>query len=294
MDAMRLILRTLILPSPILPSMIILLASSASALAAGARARDENHVAVTLVSEQGALIPGMTAWLGIRLNHQPQWHTYWVNPGDSGLPTKLHWDLPQGFKAGEIAWPAPQRFTSAQVYNFGYADQVLLPVPIEVPASAKPGAKARLAVEIKWLVCHEECVPGKATLSLSLPIAAQAAPDRRWSKPFADARATQPQPAAWSAEAKLGGERIDVVLRGAGLPTADMLDAFTSQMRVLAYAPPQVSQDGDALRLSFAKSEYFAAPPATLDLVLTSSAPPARVWSITAPLATAPEPSTQP
>jgi DsbC/DsbD-like thiol-disulfide interchange protein len=283
MDAMRMILSTL----------IVLLATSASAHAASARARDESHVAVTLVSEQTALVPGKTAWLGILLKHQPHWHTYWINPGDSGLPTKLRWQLPSGFKAGDIAWPAPQRFSAGEIYNFGYAGQVLLPVPVEVPAGAKPGTQARLAIEAKWLVCREECVPGKATLKLSLPIAVQASSDRRWSKLFTGARAKQPQPAAWSVDARLNGDRIDVVLHGTDLPPAAALDAFTPQMRVLASAPPQVSQDGDALHLSFAKSEYFSAPPAALELVLVTGTPP-QARSITAPFASAPATSSKP
>jgi DsbC/DsbD-like thiol-disulfide interchange protein len=281
MDAMRLIL----------PTMIVLLAASAPAVSA--KPRDENHVAVTLVSEQSALVPGKTAWLGVVLKHQPHWHTYWVNPGDSGLPTKLRWQLPPGFKAGDVAWPAPQRFSAGEVYNFGYAGQVLLPVPIEVPADAKPGSNAHLAVEVKWLVCREECIPGKATLKMTLPVAAQAVPDRRWTKLFAGARAKQPQPAAWTADAQLRGDRIDVVLRGADLPPAMALDAFTPQMRVLACAPPQISQDGDALHLSFAKNEYSAALPAALELILVGGTPP-QTRSITASFAATPATAPKP
>jgi DsbC/DsbD-like thiol-disulfide interchange protein len=270
--------------------LIVLLTLSAPVHAARKSTKapqDESHVAISLISEQTALVPGKTAWLGVLLKHQPHWHTYWVNPGDSGLPTKLHWDLPAGFNAGDIVWPTPQRFTVGEVYNFGYGEQILLPVSIDVPAAAKHGMQARLAVDAKWLVCREECVPGKATLKLNLPIAAQAAPDKRWSKIFADARSMQPQPATWSADARLNGDRIDVVLNGADLPPAAGLDAFTPQMRVLACAPPQTSQDGDALHLSFAKNEYFAALPAALELVVTSGTPP-RAWSITAPFAAAP------
>ena len=275
------------------PVTIVLLMLSASAPAASAAVEDESHVVVTLISEQSALIPGKTAWLGIVLKHQPHWHTYWVNPGDSGLPTKLHWQLPPGFKAGDIAWPAPQRFTAGEVYNFGYAGQVLLPVPIQIPAEAKPGTTAHLAVEAKWLVCREECIPGKATLNMSLPITVAASADRRWSKIFAGARAKLPQPAAWSADAHLNGDRIEVVLRGTDLPPAAALDAFTPQMRVLACTAPQVSQDGNALHLSFAKNEYFDAPPATLELVIVSGTPP-QARSITAPFAATPAISSKP
>jgi thiol:disulfide interchange protein DsbD len=273
--------------------MLILLAPLATAATAS---RDEgHHVAVTLVSEQSALVPGQTTWLGIRLQHQPQWHTYWVNPGDSGLPTQLHWTLPPGFKAGEIAWPAPHRFTASNVYNFGYGGDVLLPVQVDVPADAKLGTKAHLVAAAKWLACREQCVPGKATLTLNLAVAAHAAADSRWSKAFAGARAMRPQQAAWQADAHLAGAQVDVVLHGLDLPPADGLDAFSPQMRVLGYAPPQVAQDGDALKLTFAKSEYFAAPPATLDLVVTSGdTSQVHAWSVSLPFAAAPDTASKP
>ncbi len=261
-----------------------------TALAATAEAAsvDESHVAVSLVSEQSALVPGTTAWLGVRLVHEAQWHTYWVNPGDSGLPTKLAWSVPYGYRPGEIAWPAPTRFDVGGLSNFGYTGEVLLPVSIGVSSDALAGTRAHLAVAAKWLVCHEECVPGKATLTLDLPVAASAKPDPRWSKAFASARAAQPLPAAWTGEARLVDDRIEVLVRGAGLPPATGLDAFAPQMRVLANAPPQVAMAGDALKLTFAKSEYFAAAPATLDLILASAAPPRHTWSITLPLSAVP------
>lgn len=280
--------------STIMTSMLAGLAALAAATTEQAVAADENYVAVTLISEQTGLVPGKTAWLGIRLQHAPQWHTYWVNPGDSGLPTKLSWSVPYGFIPGQIEWPAPQRFDVGGLFNFGYAGDVLLPVPIGVSVDAQPGKKAHIAVTATWLVCHEECVPGKATLTLDLPVAASAAPEPRWVKAFADARAAQPQPAAWSGEARLVGDSIEVLLRGAGLPSAAKLDAFTPQMRVLANAPPQPVTAGDALKLTFAKNEYFAAPPATLDLILTSTLPPAHAWCVALPFATAPDTSAKP
>src|SRR5215472_7674854 len=95
-------------------------------------AADDDHVSASLVSEQSALVPGTTAWLGILLRHAPHWHTYWINPGDSGLPTQVMWRLPQDFHAGDVVWPAPQRIKVADLYNFGYEGDTLLPVPIQV------------------------------------------------------------------------------------------------------------------------------------------------------------------
>ena len=73
-----------------------------------------------------------TVWVGLQLAHQPHWHTYWKNSGDSGLPTQLTWTLPVGVLAGEIAWPAPQKLKIGSLTNFGYEGTVLLAVPLTI------------------------------------------------------------------------------------------------------------------------------------------------------------------
>ncbi|HZP66740.1 MAG TPA: protein-disulfide reductase DsbD domain-containing protein [Rudaea sp.] len=226
------------------------------------------HVNVSLVAESSALVPGTAAWVGLRLRHEAHWHTYWVNPGDAGLPTKLAWQLPPGYRAGEIAWPAPKRFDVGGLYNFGYDGEVLLPVRIDVPADAKPGSRAKFAVEAKWLVCHEECVPGKTALAITLPVAAHATKNPRFASLFATSFALAPQPATWTGVATLAGDRVIVELDGAGLPATAALQVFPVQPRVVGYAPPRTEARDDALVLIFAKSDYYTSPPQTFDLVL--------------------------
>ncbi|MCD6078938.1 MAG: thiol-disulfide interchange protein DsbD-like protein, partial [Ramlibacter sp.] len=75
---------------------------------------------------------GKPLWLGLQLTHQPGWHSYWKNPGDSGLPTQLQWTLPSGMDAAEIAWPAPEKMFIGPLANYGYEGTVLLPVPVTV------------------------------------------------------------------------------------------------------------------------------------------------------------------
>ena len=105
---------------------MLIAAGSCAAFSAVAPLRAEpvpaEHVAVELIAERTALVPGGTAWLGLRLRHDPHWHTYWINPGDSGLETRLKWTLPPGFQAGAIAWPAPRRLAAGELTNFGYVD----------------------------------------------------------------------------------------------------------------------------------------------------------------------------
>ncbi|MEP6940396.1 MAG: protein-disulfide reductase DsbD domain-containing protein [Rudaea sp.] len=219
------------------------------------------------MSARTTLTAGQPAMLGLRLQHAAGWHTYWVNPGDSGLPTRVNWTLPHGFKTGEIAWPTPQRFTVDGLANFGYEGDVLLPVLLDVPADARPGSSVRVRASVKWLACHEECVPGAATLAIDLRVGSATAmsePDAA----FARARSTAPENGVWSSVARIVGDRIEVEVRGADLGDGERLDAFAEQPKLIANAPPQFSLRGGVPVLAFAKSEYFEAQPKALDLVV--------------------------
>ena len=117
--------------------------------------------------------PGKTVWLGLQLTHQPQWHTYWKNSGDSGLPTTLQWTLPAGLAAGDIAWPLPHKIAIGNLANYGYEDTVLLPVPLTLGADFKPPALASeidIRLQANWLVCRRECIPEEGSFSLKLPL----------------------------------------------------------------------------------------------------------------------------
>ena len=67
----------------------------------------QEHATAELVADRSAVQPGQSLQIGLRLQHIPLWHTYWRNPGDSGLPPMIDWRLPAGAQVGEIEWPAP-------------------------------------------------------------------------------------------------------------------------------------------------------------------------------------------
>ena len=89
-----------------LRALLLLFLAAGSAFAAPVVKTE--HVEAELIAEKAAFQAGKPATVGLRLRMEPQWHTYWKNPGDSGLPTKIEWVLPEGWKAGPIQWPYPQ------------------------------------------------------------------------------------------------------------------------------------------------------------------------------------------
>jgi thiol:disulfide interchange protein DsbD len=205
------------------------------------------HVKASLVAETDAVVPGRPLVVGIRLVMDAGWHTYWRNPGDSGLPTRARWTLPEGFAAGELQWPAPERFATGPLVSYGYSGEVMLPVEIRVPANVN-GAEARLAVRVDWLECEEACLPGRAELTLALPVraaarAAEAAPL------FARARGQIPMPATgWSIAASAEPPGLALAVRP---PEGEDLKGayfYPEAPRVLEHAPPQTLERVSARR----------------------------------------------
>jgi thiol:disulfide interchange protein/DsbC/DsbD-like thiol-disulfide interchange protein len=158
---------------------------------------------------------GKPVWLGLQLAHQPEWHTYWKNSGDSGLPTTLEWQLPAGITAGDIAWPTPKKIAIGTLANYGYEHTVLLPVPLSVA----PGFNApQLDVTLKasWLVCRKECIPQEGEFTLSLPVKGSTAASGQAFQAAFDA--TPKALSTGSSQLEVSGAALKVSL--AGLPAA--------------------------------------------------------------------------
>jgi thiol:disulfide interchange protein DsbD len=164
------------------------------------------HAQVEFLSRQLAVHPGEEALVGVHFVMEPGWHIYWVNPGDSGQPPAFKWQLPDGFTAGEIQWPRPERMQNTpQLADYGYHGDVLLAVPLRVSPSARPGT-AEIALEAKWLICREVCLPDHAQLKISLPVGPEARQNSATAPLFAanDKLLPQPWPAGWRATARSG------------------------------------------------------------------------------------------
>jgi DsbC/DsbD-like thiol-disulfide interchange protein len=166
------------------------------------------QVDVQLLAEQKAIQRGHTLWVGLQFQLPSGWHVYWQNPGDSGEPPTVKWNLPTGLHAGDPQWPAPHRLESPSLVDYGYPDGVLLLTPIRVDSTVAPANVVTLQADVRYLVCREICVPGKANVALNLP-ALSAAP--AWNTGahtlFEKTRAQwpKPAPAAWKVRAQSQG-----------------------------------------------------------------------------------------
>ncbi|MEI8365046.1 MAG: protein-disulfide reductase DsbD domain-containing protein [Parachlamydiaceae bacterium] len=147
----------------------------ASSIEQPAVMQSANHdpVTVQILSENTTVQAGYPFWIAIQLHIDKNWHAYWKNPGDAGMPPVINWDLPQGFSIGQTLWPSPKRFAVASTVGFGYEDELVLLVEI-IPPSSLNGASVNLKGDVRWVVCSDEtCLPGESTLSLALPVGSE-------------------------------------------------------------------------------------------------------------------------
>jgi DsbC/DsbD-like thiol-disulfide interchange protein len=154
-------------------ALAFLLAAGLSARAASSAA-DAPHVHVQLVVPGSALTAdpkGNDAGLYFKL--ESGWHVYWMNAGDAGEPPRIKWTLPAGITAGPLLFPAPGRIPYGPFMDFGYEDEVLFPLKLQVATTA--AGPASLHAHVSWLVCRSSCVPGRADLEVDRRINPQAA-----------------------------------------------------------------------------------------------------------------------
>ncbi|MEH6698564.1 MAG: thioredoxin family protein [Brevundimonas sp.] len=219
-----------------------------------------DRITAELVSMTASATPGSTLILAVRQDIKPDWHTYWRNPGDSGGATTLNWSLPQGWEAGDIVWPLPERQPLSGLMNYGYSDVVYLPVPIAVPADAEPGRMLDLSVTALFLVCSAEmCVPDELTLGLRLPVGAgdQTALETRHASAIQAVLQSSPRPAGLTARvARADDGRLTLAVTGDAVQGPDgpgPVYFFPFEGGIIDHAAPQTGTWGpEGLSLTLA------------------------------------------
>ncbi len=235
------------------------------------------HLEAELVPETSGVAPGGLAYVAIRQNILKGWHTYWRNPGDSGEATSAKWTLPSGWSVGDWAWPAPQRLPLGPLMNYGYTGQVLLPVSLNVPASAKPGSSVTLKADVRFLVCADICVPEEAKLKLTVPVVAGSPPtDPKWGAAIDKTIMDAPKASGLDAAVAWAGQGPNRVLKlgvtGDAVKGVDLSGAyfFPYDNKALDHAARQQIEKGPSgLTLTLKPQNAGAAEAPSLNGVLS-------------------------
>ena len=238
-----------------MPDLIRLLAALAALVMSAAASAQEFSpdgpwVHPRLAADRASVAPGETFHIALHQDIAPGWHTYWRNPGDSGLPTELDLTLPEGWSVGEMIWPAPGAYPLGPLTNYGYSNAVTLPVPVTVPADAQPG-RLEIPAYASWLVCEDICVPEDAQLTLTIEIG-ESRPDRTGAALIAAAFDAAPEPAG-AVQAGLERGPDSLILTLAGGPLGGGADAVAN----LAFFPfnPSVIDHAAAQRVALDDGE---------------------------------------
>jgi len=170
----------------------------------------ENPLRVELVSDSAGIQPGQPFHVGLHLQHPGGYHSYWKFAGIVGVPTSIKWNLPDGWKAGEIEWPEPERVSMFQIKAQGFHGEKLLPIKITPPKNLQTGGTVKLEGKATWMCCGRDCDPGFKDVSIELPVTAQATPpDQRWSRIFAESLASVARESVdWATTAERNGGEI--------------------------------------------------------------------------------------
>jgi DsbC/DsbD-like thiol-disulfide interchange protein len=258
----------------------LLLLTSAAAIAQQGPAQ---HAKVELIARRVAVTPGKDLLLGIHFVLEKGWHIYWINSGDSGQPPSFKWQLPSGFRAGEIQWPRPERLQpSKELVDYGYDDEVLLPVTIHAPSEIGDRS-AELGADAKWLICREVCIPEHASLHLTLPVSSAAGVDQQRAELFAKTDKLIPQslPRAWNASVTSQKDDFVLTIRaGKAINKAEFFPLDPGQID--NPAPQKLQPTSNGAKITLKKSDLLVKPITVLRGVLVISGGPA--YRIEAPV----------
>ena len=231
------------------------------------------HVEAELISENSSITPGEPFWVALKLRMDDDWHINWLNPGDFGLAPTIAWNLPEGFKAGKIEWPIPERLIFAPFVGYGYEGVKILPVQISPPSSILPGTKISIEAAADWVVCGEVCIPGGAKLSLELNvIKSSPKTDKNWTQLFENFRKAAPEAdSSYKVSAKLTEKAlfISVAENSSNNMQIDSLIFFPKFNGLIKNAASQkLSKDESAYVLEIERDPMGVTPPARLKGIL--------------------------
>ena len=228
-------------------------------------------VKVSLLSAYDSVKPGMDIELGLYIEPDEDWHVYWKNPGDAGLPPVLKWNLPDNFSVTDIHYPKPERIDLPPLTSYGYHGAVLYPVTVSIPEDYNRN-EINIQLSADWLVCKLECLPGKAVFTLTLPVSNNPTLNTNNKELFDKTRSHIPKdfPADRNAQVTLTDSEIYLDIKFENqLSDSVSLEFFASEKAIINHAFHQSHQKiNDTYRLKLERSAYSASDSENLNGVL--------------------------
>lgn len=200
----------------------------------------KEHVLAQALADRQALNPGETAQLAVSLKMDPEWHVYWRFAGDGpGLPTSIEWTGPDGFKFGQVQFPAPRIHHDKTIGDsFIHEGTSYFVTDVIVPENAPVGQTIELKARVDWLVCKEACIIGDAELTLKMPIAAKGTAAKPANeKQFESARADLPLPIGKSPYIKISGALEKSPVKPGDKVNADLTIAIDAGHHIQSHKP---------------------------------------------------------
>jgi DsbC/DsbD-like thiol-disulfide interchange protein len=229
-----------------------------------------DHARAEMMANVKSVAPGDSFWAALKLVPDAGWHVYWFNPGDAGVPPRLEWNLPDGWSAGPLLFPYPERFENPPLASYGYKDEVWYPVRIAVSSGSLPGDSFVIRARAEWLICREECLPESADLSLAMGTGAPAPDAKAWAAALEKLPVPAPE---WNWRARFGETSLQIswdVPQGSN--PGEVL-FYPADQGVIAHAAPQsLRREGSRAILTIDRDPVLKAAPDTLRGVLVATA----------------------
>jgi len=219
-----------------------------------------------LIADAAVAAPGTSVSLALHQVLNGKWHTYWINPGDSGLAPQIDWTVPEGVSVGPIQWPAPERIAIPPLLNYGFSGEAILISELVLPGDWPEGEPVRIEADATWLICEEICVPESQSFTLTIPTGPETEADTALAPVFERGRQAQPRPAPdlpVGYEAG-GGETLTLAVAAPEFASGALEDVyfFPETWGVVSHPAEQPAQvEGGRLTLTLAKGDAWHGGP---------------------------------
>ncbi|MEM7329812.1 MAG: thioredoxin family protein [Pseudomonadota bacterium] len=234
---------------------------------------DGGHARVELISERALAVPGETVWMGLSFEIDPNWHIYWTNPGDAGIPPEISWSensLVAAQNAGPFEWPLPELLpvVPGQIMDYGYSDRVVLPFPVEIPANTDGPILFEGVAD--YLICEDVCIPESVDIRMLLSVGAAQLPDESGSERIQSALMQVPPEFGGESHISRTGEFWTLSLSGEQVAGQAGDIRFFPYGHEITHAADQLAQSGpNGISVRLLPASANAAAPETLSGVVT-------------------------